>query len=79
MSFDGFKALNELSLYLDKGEMRAIIGPNGAGKTTTMRILTTLLTPTSGEAPATDVVVAYAFGWEFPNRWRLDSSKTAGR
>jgi hypothetical protein len=35
-------------------------------------------TPTSGEAPATDVVVAYAFGWELANRWRLDSSMRYG-
>lgn len=35
-------------------------------------------TPTSGEAPATDVVVAYSFGWELPNRWRLDSSMRYG-
>jgi hypothetical protein len=35
-------------------------------------------TPTSGEAPATDVVVTYAFGWELPNRWRLDSSMRYG-
>lgn len=35
-------------------------------------------TPTSGEAPATDVVAAYAFGWEMPNRWRLDSSMRYG-
>lgn len=35
-------------------------------------------TPTSGEAPATDVVVAYAFGWELANQWRLDSSMRYG-
>ncbi|MGH1419070.1 MAG: urea ABC transporter ATP-binding protein UrtD [Hyphomicrobiaceae bacterium] len=40
VSFDGFKALNNLSLYLEPGEMRAIIGPNGAGKTTMMDIIT---------------------------------------
>ena len=34
VSFDGFRAINNLSLTLDVGEMRAIIGPNGAGKTT---------------------------------------------
>src|SRR5271155_3609042 len=36
VSFDGFHAINNLSLALEPGEMRAIIGPNGAGKTTMM-------------------------------------------
>jgi urea transport system ATP-binding protein len=40
VSFDGFKALNNLSLVIAKGEMRAIIGPNGAGKTTMMDVIT---------------------------------------
>ncbi|HBC52930.1 MAG TPA: urea ABC transporter ATP-binding protein UrtD [Alphaproteobacteria bacterium] len=40
VSFDGFKALNNLSLYIRPGEMRAIIGPNGAGKTTMMDVIT---------------------------------------
>src|SRR5690606_32028706 len=40
VSFDGFRAINNLSLVLDRGEMRAIIGPNGAGKTTMMDIVT---------------------------------------
>ena len=40
VSFDGFKALNALSLAIDRGEMRAIIGPNGAGKTTMMDVIT---------------------------------------
>ncbi len=48
VSFDGFKALNELSLYLDKGEMRAIIGPNGAGKTTMMDVITGKTRPDKG-------------------------------
>src|ERR1700740_3301402 len=39
VSFDGFKAVNELSLYIDKGELRVIIGPNGAGKTTVLRLI----------------------------------------
>ncbi|MFL5209526.1 MAG: ATP-binding cassette domain-containing protein, partial [Microvirga sp.] len=40
VSFDGFRALNNLSLVMDPGEMRAIIGPNGAGKTTMMDVIT---------------------------------------
>jgi len=48
-SFDGFKAINNLSLVLDKGEMRAIIGPNGAGKTTMMDIITGKTRPDTGE------------------------------
>lgn len=49
VSFDGFKAINELSLYLEPGEMRAIIGPNGAGKTTMMDIITGKTKPDTGE------------------------------
>lgn len=49
VSFDGFKAINELSLVLDRGEMRAIIGPNGAGKTTMMDIITGKTRPDRGE------------------------------
>ena len=48
VSFDGFKALNELSLVLDAGEMRAVIGPNGAGKTTMMDVITGKTRPDSG-------------------------------
>jgi urea transport system ATP-binding protein len=49
VSFDGFKAINNLSLVLLKGEMRAIIGPNGAGKTTMMDIITGKTRPDTGE------------------------------
>ncbi len=49
VSFDGFKALNELSLIIEKGEMRAIIGPNGAGKTTMMDVVTGKTRPDSGD------------------------------
>ncbi|MEM9684462.1 MAG: urea ABC transporter ATP-binding protein UrtD [Pseudomonadota bacterium] len=48
VSFDGFKALNELSFYVDPGEMRAIIGPNGAGKTTMMDVITGKTRPDEG-------------------------------
>lgn len=48
VSFDGFKALNELTLYIDDGELRCIIGPNGAGKTTMMDVITGRTRPDSG-------------------------------
>ena len=49
VSFDGFKALNGLSLVLTSGEMRAIIGPNGAGKTTMMDVVTGKTKPDTGD------------------------------
>ncbi|MCF7982978.1 MAG: urea ABC transporter ATP-binding protein UrtD [Thiohalocapsa sp.] len=39
VSFDGFKAVNDLSLYVDENEIRVIIGPNGAGKTTVLDLI----------------------------------------
>jgi urea transport system ATP-binding protein len=49
VSFDGFKALNELSFVIEPGEMRAIIGPNGAGKTTMMDVVTGKTRPDDGD------------------------------
>ncbi|GAB4188509.1 MAG: urea ABC transporter ATP-binding protein UrtD [Thalassobaculales bacterium] len=49
VSFDGFRALNALSLAVEPGEMRAIIGPNGAGKTTMMDVITGKTRPDSGD------------------------------
>lgn len=49
VSFDGFRAINRLSLVLEPGEMRAIIGPNGAGKTTMMDIITGKTRPDTGD------------------------------
>jgi urea transport system ATP-binding protein len=48
VSFDGFKALNKLSLSIDSGELRCIIGPNGAGKTTMMDVITGKTRPDEG-------------------------------
>lgn len=48
-SFDGFKAINDLNLYIKKGELRCIIGPNGAGKTTMMDIITGKTKPDTGQ------------------------------
>jgi len=50
VSFDGFKALNELSLIVERGELRTIIGPNGAGKTTMMDVVTGKTRPDTGTA-----------------------------
>jgi urea transport system ATP-binding protein len=50
VSFDGFKALNALTLYIDVGELRCIIGPNGAGKTTMMDVITGKTRPDAGSA-----------------------------
>ena len=50
VSFDGFKALNSLTLYIETGELRCIIGPNGAGKTTMMDVITGKTRPDSGSA-----------------------------
>ena len=49
-SFDGFKAINDLNLYIHSGELRCIIGPNGAGKSTMMDIITGKTIPDSGQA-----------------------------
>ena len=48
VSFDGFKALNDLTLYIDAGELRCLIGPNGAGKTTLMDVITGATRPDRG-------------------------------
>jgi len=50
VSFDGFKALNSLSLVIDAGELRCVIGPNGAGKTTMMDVITGKTRPDAGTA-----------------------------
>src|SRR2546422_11603638 len=50
VSFDGFKALNALSLAIDAGELRCVIGPNGAGKTTMMDVITGKTRPDAGTA-----------------------------
>jgi urea transport system ATP-binding protein len=54
VSFDGFRALNKLSLAVEPGEMRAIIGPNGAGKTTMMDVITGKTRPDDGDVSEAD-------------------------
>lgn len=49
VSFDGFKALNDLNLYIEEGELRCLIGANGAGKTTLMDVITGKTQPDTGE------------------------------
>lgn len=48
--YDGFKAVNNLNLYIEKGTIGGILGPNGAGKTTSIKMLTCLIPKTSGSA-----------------------------
>jgi len=50
VAFEGFKALNRLSLTIDAGELRCVIGPNGAGKTTMMDVITGKTRPDAGTA-----------------------------
>lgn len=50
VSFDGFKAVDSVSLYVDEGELRVVIGPNGAGKTTLLDLICGKTRPTSGSA-----------------------------
>ena len=50
VSFDGFRALNKLTLTIERGELRCIIGPNGAGKTTMMDVITGKTRPDAGTA-----------------------------
>jgi ABC-2 type transport system ATP-binding protein len=55
--FGNIRALDELSFYIKPGEIYGLIGPNGAGKTTALRIISTLLLPTSGTASIFDLDV----------------------
>lgn len=48
VSFDGFKAINQLNFSMDVGELRVVIGPNGAGKTTFLDVITGKVQPTEG-------------------------------
>jgi ABC-2 type transport system ATP-binding protein len=81
--FDGIKAVDNISFSVNAGEIFGFLGPNGAGKTTTIRILTTLLHPTSGEVringfdPVKDPdVVRHSFGIVFQDP-SLDDELTA--
>ena len=48
MQFGGLKAVNDVSMHIEEGEIVALIGPNGAGKTTFFNMLTGIYKPTSG-------------------------------
>ncbi len=82
VSFDGFKALDQRSLYVDPGEMLCIIGPNGAGKTTMMDVITGKTQPglrhglvrrrlrSSCSYPSLEIVAA-GIGRKFPEAHRV--------
>ena len=55
VSFDGFKAVNDLNLYVEKNELRVVIGPNGAGKTTLLDLICGRTRATSGSIKFKDV------------------------
>lgn len=81
--FGDFKAVDDISFSVEKGEIFAFLGPNGAGKTTTIKMLTTLLHPTSGEIlvnghnPVNDQnAVRHSFGIVFQDP-SLDDELTA--
>ena len=62
--FGNFTAVNDISLQLTPGKVYGIVGPNGAGKSTTIKMLTGLLTPTSGQVVVNGIV---------PNEKRIES------
>ena len=73
VSFDGFKAVNDLSFYVEENEIRVIIGPNGAGKSTLLRMINRLADPTSGRIlfEGTDVT---ALRGKALRQWRARSA-----
>ncbi|HUV71404.1 MAG TPA: ATP-binding cassette domain-containing protein [Clostridia bacterium] len=82
-NFGEYLAVDQISFFVEKGEIFAFLGPNGAGKTTTIKILTTLLRPSKGEATVNgfDVVrekekVRQSFGIVFQEQ-SLDDELTA--
>ena len=66
--FGGRTAVEDVSFYVRRGEVFGFLGPNGAGKTTTVRILGTLVAPTSGSATVTGIPLAREHGAEIRRR-----------
>lgn len=61
MQFGGVVAVNNLNMYIDKGEIVALIGPNGAGKTTAFNVITGVYQPTNGEVLLNNEVIASGY------------------
>ncbi len=74
VSFDGFRALTDLSLYIGVGELRCVIGPNGAGKTTLMDVITGKTRPDSGKVIYDQDTVDLTASWR---RWKSPAPASA--
>jgi len=68
VSFDGFKAINDLNFYVNDGELRCVIGPNGAGKTTMMDIITGKTRPDSGSVWFGQTINLTKMSWRFQRK-----------
>ena len=71
VEFGGFRAVNEVSLSIDKGELRVIIGPNGAGKTTLIDMITGKTRPTYGSILLDGKNIAGKESWQISGRYRI--------
>src|SRR5437667_9732303 len=68
VSFDGFKALDELTFFIEVGELRVVIGPNGAGKTTLIDVISGKVKPAAGRVIfARDIDIVRLRDYEISN------------
>jgi ABC-2 type transport system ATP-binding protein len=75
--FDGHTAVDALMIAVEAGEVFGLLGPNGAGKTTTIKMLTTLLPPTSGTAYVAGFDIVRQAREVKPENWRAMGDSNA--